>query len=85
MSRCAYCHDPLEGLRVPACGACRTLLHTDCWELARSCPTLGRGQVQRSPRPLAVNHFDELFEKLLFVLLWFGYGALWRSSWPVQW
>lgn len=38
--RCAYCHDTLAAASS-RCGACRTYLHSECWELAQACPTLG--------------------------------------------
>jgi hypothetical protein len=38
--RCAYCHDD-AGADVRACRACATILHEECWSLARACPSLG--------------------------------------------
>jgi hypothetical protein len=38
--RCAFCHDDADP-SARTCERCGTLLHGDCWELARLCPSLG--------------------------------------------
>lgn len=38
--RCPYCHDALDPPER-FCGACRTVLHAECWDLHGRCPTLG--------------------------------------------
>ena len=37
--RCAYCHD--DGGQLRQCSGCGTHVHPECWELDRSCPSLG--------------------------------------------
>jgi hypothetical protein len=39
-ARCAYCHADLPAI-VRECGACGTLIHTDCAHELAVCPTLG--------------------------------------------
>lgn len=40
---CPYCREKFSatGARIVACAECRTLLHSDCWEMNRQCTTWG--------------------------------------------
>ncbi len=44
--RCPYCHDTLEveaKVDVSSCGACQTLIHSECFRENQGCPILGCG------------------------------------------
>lgn len=75
--RCAYCHDTLGRIRA-RCRGCATLLHTDCWNLAGTCPTLGC--LERAAQPHARNRprtgIRALFAGAWLVLAGLGISAL---------
>lgn len=61
MLRCALCHSDLPAF-VRECGACGTLLHTDCARELGRCPTLGcdaslRPKVRKAPGNAAIAVF----------------------------
>lgn len=38
--RCAYCHDPIREEKTYSCPQCQVVLHEDCRESLKQCPTL---------------------------------------------
>lgn len=75
--RCAYCHDELGSIRA-RCRGCATLLHTDCWNLAGTCPTLGC--LERAALPCARNRPGRTGVRALFAGAWLVLAGLGISA-----